>query len=236
MDNFLKLKAIAILVCSGIAGNVVADTTTTNSATSTSSTVSVEQGTKLSDETINSNVNSALSDYSGKISITVKSGVVYLAGELPSDTDYDKIITTAESSKGVSDVNVDKLTVKDSASPLSDTYITAKVKGALIQSELLGENIPSWPIHVETKDGQVYLSGTIATQQEKQNVLTIVKAVSGVKAVNDKIEVAVKNDTMGAAPTNTTTQAAADTISTKDSTDKEGSDSENDDEDDNSDE
>ena len=228
MDNFSKLKAIAILVCSGIAGNVVADTTTTNSTTSTSSTVDVKQGAKLSDATINSNVNSALSDYSGKISITVKSGVVYLAGELPSDMDYDKVITTAESSKGVSDVNVDKLTVKDSTSPLYDTYITAKIKGALIQSDLLGKDIPSWSIHVETKDGQVYLSGTIATQQEKQNVLTIVKAVSGVKTVNDKIEIAAKSDTTGSTTT-TTTPAAADTTSPKDSTDKEDADSDDED-------
>lgn len=88
----------------------------------------------LNDSQVAEHVNKALSDFSN-LTIEVKNKVVYLSGELASDTDYEKAVTLAESIKGVHDVNVDELSVKDSDQPLTDAYITAKVKGALIKAD-----------------------------------------------------------------------------------------------------
>lgn len=214
MDKYRKLKAVAILVCGGFAAGTFADNTApaanTNDQTMTTNNQSETQ-VKRNDAAITSDVKSALSTYSGKVTTSVKDGVVSLTGQLPSDTDYDKVITMAESVKGVSDVNVDKLTVKDSSQPLYDSYITAKVKGSLIQSDLMGTDVPSWSISVETKDGQVYLSGKIATEQEKQNIMKVAKSVKGVTKVNDRIVV-------GPVDSNTTTTTNDTSTGTSDST------------------
>ena len=207
MSKYIKLKAIAILVCSGIAGGAIAAGNTATTATP-GTTAKQPAKVKVSDATVSANVNSALSTYSGKVKVTTKSGIVSLVGELPSDTDYDQVITLVESTKGVADVNVDKLTVKDSSSPMYDTYVTAKVKGYLIQSDLMGKDIPSWTVKVETKDGQVFLSGNIATQQEKDNVLKAVKSVKGVSKVNDKIVVGTATDSTGTTATPSAPAAA----------------------------
>ncbi len=154
---------------------------------------------------LGNDVKTALSDYSGKVEVMVKGSVVYLEGELPSDTDYEKVITLAESTKGVTDVNADKLTVKDSKQPLQDTYITAKVKGALIQADVMGKDIPSWTVSVETKNGTVYLSGTVASNDEKQKVVSVVKSVNGVTQVDNQLVVGNVAPANGTSDTTTTT-------------------------------
>ncbi len=196
MDKLIKLKAIAILVCSGVASSSMADTAATmNDTTNNNQTGAVATQVAMPDDaTVSSNVSAALSEYAGKVNVSVKGGVVYLSGELASDTDYEKVITLAESTQGVSDVNVDKLNVKDSTQPLQDTYITAKVKGALIRSDIMGKDIPAWSISVETKDGEVFLSGNITNQEQKQSIINVVKDVKGVKNINDKMEIVTTPD------------------------------------------
>lgn len=210
MDKLIKLTAVAFFVCSGVTGSAIADTSSNNM----NSNSELKQPSHLlqppnnvnqqgsmpthtsapNDNKLNSDVNAALAEYAGKVKITVRNAVVYLTGELASDTDYDKVVTFAESTKGVSDVNVDKLTVKGSSQPLQDAYITAKVKGTLIREDLMGKDVPSWSVHVETKNGMVFLSGTVSSQDQKQNILKVVKSIKGVTTVNDKTELATSND------------------------------------------
>lgn len=189
MDRYLRkgfqfIKPIVITSILVSAGAVFATTapTTTNPTTTTTPVT-------LSDEQLQPMVQAILASYKDKVTVAVKSGVVYLSGQLDSDTDYEKVITLAESIQGVTDVNADNLTVKGSNQPLTDTYITAKVKGALLESDIMGKDIPSWSVKVETKDGQVYLSGTVATATEKQTILNVTKKVKGITKVNDQIEV-----------------------------------------------
>ncbi|KGP62468.1 hypothetical protein EP47_14475 [Legionella norrlandica] len=94
-----------------------------------------------------------------------------------------------ESTQGVGEVNADQLTVKDSKHPLQDTYLTAKIKAALIRSDLMDKDIPSWTIGVETKNGEVYLSGQVASAEERQAILKVVESVKGVQKVNDEMEI-----------------------------------------------
>jgi len=130
------------------------------------------------------------------LTVSVQGGVVMLSGELPSDTDYDKVVTMAQSIKGVGDVNADGLTVTSSQNPLTDTYITAKVKGSLIQYDLFTADIPSWTIGVETKNGQVHLSGTVKSQQDLDKIVQIAEKVKGVKEVDNKMVVNGSDDEM----------------------------------------
>ncbi|KTD22987.1 BON domain-containing protein [Legionella israelensis] len=155
-----------------------------------------DQGAQVvPDSQLQSQVKSALKEYSEKVQVQVNNGVVALSGQVESDTDYENVITLAESVKGVQDVTVDNLTVKDSKSPLNDAYITAKVKGALIQKDLFDTDIPSWSIGVETKNGKVFLSGKAASEAEKQQIMQVVKSVKGVQSVDDQIQISSVADT-----------------------------------------
>ncbi|MCC5792275.1 MAG: BON domain-containing protein [Legionellaceae bacterium] len=162
------------------------------------STAAVEQhspgtqtmhATKDSPQQLESKLGVALKEYSAKVNVRVKDGMVYLKGDLPSNTDYDRVVTMAESVKGVNEVNVDDLTVQGSKQPMGDTYITAKVKGSLIREGLFNTDIPSWSIGVETKDGKVFLSGEVKSNEEKQRVLDVVQSVQGVKSVDDQLKI-----------------------------------------------
>lgn len=184
-----KLKAIAILLSSGMAGGALAEMHQNNSAEPQNAQPANMQA-QTSDAALTNDVKAAVSGaYADKVNVSSRGGVIYLAGELPSDTDYEKVIVMANSIKGVQDVNVDALTVKESEQPLYDTYITAKVKGLLIQKDMMGKDIPSWTLGVETKNGVVYLSGTVKSEEERQKVKDAAKSVQGVTSVEDKTQV-----------------------------------------------
>lgn len=77
----------------------------------------------------------------------------------------------------------------DSEQPGTDTWITTKVKADLLASG----KTPGTDISVETKNGVVMLSGTVATQAEKERAVTEAKGIEGVKRVDaSKLKVANK--------------------------------------------
>lgn len=195
MDKITHLKNIILISCLGfsVGGLAYADTEVTP-APSTNTTVIPTGNAEatISDPSLQTAIQSALNSFKDKVNVTVMNGVVNLSGQLDSDTDYEKVVTITESTPGVIDINVDNLSVKDSQSPLTDTFITAKVKGELLKSDIMGEDIPSWSVSVETKDGQVFLSGTIGSEQEKQSIINLIKGVKGVAKINDEIEVSGK--------------------------------------------
>ena len=186
MDKSTQLKTLALLLaCSGILFNPM--------GYANDSMMPSNQTTKtvaVNDQALRASLLSALSPYANQMTIRVTNGVAHLSGQLDSNTDYEKIVTVAESTDGIVDVNADNLKVKDSPSPLADTYTTAKVKGVLVKSDVMGKDIPAWSVHVETINGQVYLSGTVMSASEKEHIVSIVKSVKGVEKVVDKMSIA----------------------------------------------
>jgi len=146
------------------------------------------------DTDINSDVKNAIQQDQAlsnvKVDITTKSGVVTLKGQVESDTIANELVQDAQSVAGVRDVNTDGLTVKDSNQPMTDSYITAKVKGAFLREKLFGEKpIEPMSISVETNNGVVYLSGEVDNKKIISNAVRIAKAVKGVKSVESKLTV-----------------------------------------------
>ncbi len=123
------------------------------------------------------------------IKVVTKNEIVFLSGIVDTDTQYSEAVSSAESTPGVKDVNADQLTVKGSSAPLQDTYITAKIKGAYTKASLQGTDVSVINTHVETKDGVVYLSGTLANPQQMTNAIEIAKSVAGVKSVKSALTV-----------------------------------------------
>lgn len=68
---------------------------------------------------------------------------------------------------------------------MDDSAVTAKAKAALVDDE----TIKSTDISVETHQGVVTLSGFVASPEQSQKAVEVVKKVEGVKSVSDKLHV-----------------------------------------------
>ncbi len=68
---------------------------------------------------------------------------------------------------------------RDAGKAGSDTWITTKVKSKLLADDAT----PGMDIEVETKDGVVSLSGTVASEAEKEAAVTKARSVEGVRSV-----------------------------------------------------
>lgn len=124
------------------------------------------------------------------ISVKTMNNTVFLTGKVATDHEYEEAISLARSVAEVTDVNANKLKVTTSKYPLNDTYITAKVKGVLLKERLFGDKeIEYWPVKVETKNGVVYLTGKVDTNEQRTNIVNIITNVDGVKSVNSVITV-----------------------------------------------
>ncbi len=137
------------------------------------------------------------------ISVETKNGVVWLSGTVATQAEKDQAVTEAKGIKGVKKVDASKLKVSktmtadgmkhddtmehgsmdhdaESDQPGTDTWITTKVKADLLASG----KTKGTEIKVETKNGVVWLSGTVATQAEKDQAVTEAKGIKGVKKVD----------------------------------------------------
>jgi osmotically-inducible protein OsmY len=114
---------------------------------------------------------------------------VYLKGVVDSVTQANLAVQMAEATMGVKDVDTMKLYVKSSDQPTQDTYITAKIKGVLIRESLRNENyIDLKNIIVETKNGVVYLSGFVLTEDEETRAINLAQNIHGVEKVKSAIK------------------------------------------------
>jgi len=85
---------------------------------------------------------------------------------------------------GVASVELKKEAAQ-AAEAINDTAITAKVKAALTSEPQLKTE----QINVETLGGVVVLTGSAATQQSSERAQQVASAISGVKSVDNRIEV-----------------------------------------------
>lgn len=129
-----------------------------------------------------------LSNYD--IDISCNRGAVELTGTVNSDAEATNLIQLATSTNGVKTVDASKLVVKKASHPITDTEITAKVKGVYLREKLFGDKpVSVWDVEVETEDGVVYLSGTVDTLEEQENAVKLAESVSGVVRVESEITV-----------------------------------------------
>jgi len=148
----------------------------------------------VSDAVINAKINSKIiadRDLSVfKVDVATNNGIVVLTGTVDSKTDADNLLNLAQTTDGVKQVDISQLVIKPSAHPVSDTMITAEIRGLFIKNKLFSnQDIALSSIGVETNNGIVYLSGTVANSLQETNAIAIAKSVSGVRGVKSSIEV-----------------------------------------------
>ncbi|PPU96739.1 BON domain-containing protein [Xanthomonas populi] len=67
----------------------------------------------------------------------------------------------------------------ESKKPMTDTWITTKVKADLLATD----NVSGTDVKVETKNGIVMLTGSVATKAEHDKAVAVAKGIKGVKSV-----------------------------------------------------
>lgn len=76
---------------------------------------------------------------------------------------------------------------------IDDTTITTKVKSAL----LADADVKSFDIKVETRKGEVQLSGFVDNQSQIDRAITVTRGVEGVKNVDNKMSLKTTDTTVG---------------------------------------
>lgn len=134
------------------------------------------------------------------VNVTTESGVVTLEGRVDSDAERALVRKVVRNTEGVRSVN-DRMEVKgatsassdgqvspseavsDLTSNVSDTWVTTKVKSALLYSS----DVEGTDINVDTDAGIVTLSGTVDNEQEMARAIEIVEGIIGVKGVQTEL-------------------------------------------------
>jgi osmotically-inducible protein OsmY len=114
------------------------------------------------------------------VSVTSMNGIVLLTGQVPEARLAERAVGYARSYPEVRQV-INQLDIAEKssfASRMQDTWLTTKVKSALLASR----DIESSRYKVVTEDGTVYLLGLV-TQEEAQIAIDIARTVRGVQRI-----------------------------------------------------
>ncbi|WP_372626895.1 BON domain-containing protein [Arsukibacterium sp.] len=133
------------------------------------------------------------------ISVAVLDGKATLTGSVADDVQKDLAGAIASGVGGVKDVDNQIKVDADYKKPehtgsrgyggaVDDATITAAVKSKLLWSK----HTEGMETKVETKDGKVELSGTVGSQQAKQQAEKLAKNTNGVRAVDNKLQISDK--------------------------------------------
>jgi len=120
-----------------------------------------------------------------KINVQSKDGDVTLSGTVSEDAHRALAEETVRNIDGVTSVN-NKLEYKgESSAEMSDTWLTTKVKTAL----LFRTSVSGFKTEVNTANGIVTLKGEASSQAQKELTGEYAKDIEGVKSVNNQMTV-----------------------------------------------
>ncbi len=186
MQRFSFMKCFAIFVSLIFATAISAATPNTKLAT---------PAKPVSDSQITSDVKAKVAVdpavSSTVVAISTNKGTVLIVGTVNTGDQASRLVELAQSSDGVKDVDTSKLNVSNSTQPLTDALITAKIKGKYLQQKLLtDQDIAAMKVQIETKNGVVYLTGTVENAKEMKNAARIARKTSGVKDILNNLKIA----------------------------------------------
>lgn len=133
-----------------------------------------------------------------KIEVDVTDGVAKISGEVDSEIERDLAVEIARSIDGITEVR-EELTIEprekqqeenEFSRKVDDATTTAKVKYRL----MLNRNTEGIGINVDTENNVVTLTGTVASDAQKDLTVKLAQNTTGVKEVKDNLTVAAKKD------------------------------------------
>jgi osmotically-inducible protein OsmY len=155
-------------------------------------TASVNAMTPLEDPAVNDAVeNAIIQDMAvpyDDIDIKTMNGIVTLSGDVNHLLAKNRAVRIAQTVKGVRAV-IDKIRVTPSR-PLSDAEIEKNIEAAL----QFNDANETYEVNIVVKNGEVRLSGTVDSGQEKMAVEKEAMGVRGVRQLDNQIKVKIKKD------------------------------------------
>jgi hyperosmotically inducible periplasmic protein len=147
-------------------------------------------GTMLDDAAITTKVKTALiGDSSIKarnIDVDTVAGEVILSGYVDSQQEADKAGSIAKSVAGVARVkNELKVGTRTIGQGVDDKVLGTKIKAQLMKEP----GIRSLNIDVDVYSGTAKISGAVASQAQKNEILNLVRSVEGVQGVVDNLQI-----------------------------------------------
>lgn len=124
------------------------------------------------------------------VDVNVDGGYVRLTGKVSTNMQYMHAVKLADSVKGVTNVNAHDLKITVSKKPIQDIKITSKVKAKIFNAHYFRDiDVRFWPVHIETKNKVVYLTGSVASKEEKQNIGRLAGDIDNVHHIKNYIRV-----------------------------------------------
>jgi hyperosmotically inducible protein len=131
------------------------------------------------------------------IAVTAKEHVVTLRGNLDSEAAKEKVLQIARETSGVTSV-IDEIAVRTSETTgdapdsgrslgekVDDAGITMEVKSKLLDDP----DVKGLKIDVDTREGVVYLTGTVRSESEKSKAVQLAKNTKGVRDVQPNLDI-----------------------------------------------
>jgi hyperosmotically inducible protein len=132
---------------------------------------------------------------SSQIDVTTKNGVVTLTGNVDSEAAKNRAIELARTTTGVKNV-VDMISAREASGggdapeptrtvgeAVTDSGITISVKTRLLDDP----QVKGLHIDVDTRDGVVFLTGTVGSDMEKEKAIQLAKETKGVRDVQSNL-------------------------------------------------
>src|SRR5262249_51065025 len=132
-----------------------------------------------------------------QIDVQTHDGVVTLTGNVSSPAEKDQAIALARSTSGVRDV-VDRIAAERSngtgdapdmdrtvGEVIDDASVTRHVKGRLLEDE----TVRGLSIDVDTREGIVYLTGTVRSEAERDRAVALTRETKGVRDVKANLKI-----------------------------------------------
>jgi hyperosmotically inducible protein len=126
-----------------------------------------------------------------EITVETTNGVVTLTGNVDSQEAKDQALKLAKETSGVQDVK-DMISVREGSQSgeapepsrtvgerIDDAGITMKVKARLLDDPV----VKGMQIDVDTRDGVVFLTGTVTGDAERKQAIELARTTEGVKSV-----------------------------------------------------
>jgi len=149
-------------------------------------------GTEIDDSILTASIKSALlADQDIKsfdLKVETRKGEVQLSGVVDNQKQVERAITVVQGIAGVKSIQ-NKMSLKGTATTvgneIDDGVISTKVKAALLGDP----DIKSFDIAVETRKGQVQLSGFVDNQTQVDHAISVAQGVEGVRSVRNEMSV-----------------------------------------------
>lgn len=149
-------------------------------------------GTEIDDSVVTTAVKSAfLADADVKsfdLKVETRKGEVQLSGFVDSQAQVDRAIVVARAVSGVKSID-NKLELKGAATTvgnkIDDSVVTTRVKSALLTDAA----VKSFDIAVQTRKGEVQLSGFVDNQGQIDRAIEVARGAEGVSAVSNNMSI-----------------------------------------------